>query len=399
LRETTTQYQGSARRSFFDDSELYVSGGSQSADSLLFTLPIDLNTHYANAGLRLRQRKRWKSSLRANYSSNLASQLLEQAATGLHGPGTIVPDGNVLVPFSTGIANLNLNANTSYAVGHGFGVYGGVERSQMFAPGSDPGLNSQYFTTSGGVTYSEKLHWGTVSGEYAREFGTGSMVGQTGTIEGQHYVVSAQHGNGGGPVVDATVHGSDQSIHTVQPISNRSFSAEASVSDRIAGALSARIGGGWQWSSIVNDANEFKTNGYTARISIDHPRLQLAAALNDTASNSLPFYNQLLDGLGLAGVAVVPLRPIPSDYRAMSFTLHSNPRRKIEVSGTWTRSIQHLEGTLTNNFELMNAFARYHFRRIQVEAGFIRSNQIFLFYPNTMRQRYYVRIVRNARLL
>jgi hypothetical protein len=83
----------------------------------------------------------------------------------------------------------------------------------------------------------------------------------------------------------------------------------------------------------------------------------------------------------------------------MSFTLHSNPRRKVELSAAWTRSTQHLDGALTNRFELLNAFATYHFRRIRLEAGFIRSNQIFLSYPQTMRQRYYVRVVRNARIL
>jgi hypothetical protein len=397
LRETSMQYQGSARRGFFGDSELYLSAGSQFTNSLLFTLPIDLNTRYANAGVRLMQRRRWKASVRATYSSNIASQLLEQAATSLRGPGTIVPDGNVLVPFTTGMANLNLNAITSYALGHGLGFYGSAERSEILG-GPNSALNSEYFTTSGGVTYTGKFHWGSLSGEYAREFGAGSLIGESGTIQGQHYVVSAQHG-GGATVIDLSVHGSDQSIHTDQPLSNRSLSAETSVSERVAGRFNARLGGGWQWSSIVNDANEFRTDGYTARAGIDHPRLQLSAALNDSVSNSLPFYDQLLSGLGLAAITVVPLRPIPSDYRSMSFTLHSNPRRKIEISAAWTRSTQHLDGSLTNNFELLNAFATYHFRRIQVEAGFIRSNQVFLFYPHTMRQRYYVRVVRNARIL
>jgi hypothetical protein len=399
LRETAMQSQGSARRGFLGDSELFVSAGTQSTNSLLFTLPIDLNNHYANAAVRLMQRHRWKTALRASYSSNLASQLLEQAAASLQKPGTVVPDGNVLVPFSTGVASFEVNATSTYALGHGVGLNGSVERSAIMATGANDGLNSQYVTASGGVTYSNRFHWGSLSGEYAREFGAGSLIGQSGTIDGQHYVVSAQRGGNGNTVIDGTVHGSWQNVHTAQPLSNRSFAAEGSISERIAGRFNARVGGGWQWSSIVNDANEFRTNGYTARFGIEHPRLQLSAALNDSLSNSLPFYDQLVNAVGLAGVTVVPLRPIPSDYRAMSFTLHSNPRRKVEVSAAWNRSTQHLDGALTNNFELLNAFATYHFRRIQVEAGFIRSNQVFLFYPITMRQRYYVRVVRNARIL
>jgi hypothetical protein len=198
---------------------------------------------------------------------------------------------------------------------------------------------------------------------------------------------------------DATVHGSNQDVHTSQPLSTDSFSAEGSISDRIAGSFSARLGGGWQWSSIVNAANEFRTNGYTARAGIEHPRFQLSASLNNSLSNSLPFYDQLLGGLGPGSISVVPLQVIPSDYRAMSFTVHTNPLRKVELSASWTRSNQHLDGFLSNTFELLNVFATYHFRKIQFEMGYIRSSQVFSSYPLTLRERFYVRVVRTARIL
>jgi len=399
LRETGVQYQSSARRSFLRDSELYVNAGSQSTSSLLFTLPIDLSTRYVSASLQLRQRRRWKASLRADYSSNLASQLLERAASTLGGPGAVVPDGQILTPFSRGMATFTLNGVTSVTLGHGLGLYGSVERSALFSSSQGSLLSSDYFTTSAGVTYARKFGWGNLSGEYAREFGIGSLIGQSGTIQGQNYVVSAQHGSSGGLQFDGTVHGSDQSVHTVQPLSNKSFAAEASVADRVAGGFSARIGGGWQWGSIVNGASEFRTNGYTARAGIEHSRIQISASLNNSLSNSLPFYNQLLGGLGLGSALAIPLQIVPSDYRAMSFTLHSNPLRKVELSASWTRSNQNLAGLLTNDFELLNVFATYHFRKIQFEAGYIRSNQMFLAYPQTLRGRFYVRIVRTARLL
>jgi hypothetical protein len=34
-----------------------------------------------------------------------------------------------------------------------------------------------------------------------------------------------------------------------------------------------------------------------------------------------------------------------------------------------------------------------------MELGFVRSNQSFLAYPDTLRQRFYIRFVRTARLL
>ncbi len=336
--------------------------------------------------------------LRANYSSNLASQLLERAASTLGSPGAVAPDGNILTPFSHGMANLDLSGVTTVAIGHGLGVYGSVGRSSIFSS-QDSLLNSDYFTTSGGVTYAGKFHGGNFSGEYAREFGIGSLIGQSGTIQGQHWAVSAQYGSAGGLLFDATVHGSNQDVQTAQPLASDTFSAEGSVSDRIAGSFSARLGGGWQWSSIVNAANEFRTNGYTARAGIEHPRFQISASLNNSLSNSLPFYDQLLSGLGPGSISVVPLQIIPSDYKSLSFTLHTNPLRKVELSASWTRSSQHLDGFLSNTFELLNVYATYHFRKVQFEAGYIRSNQVFSSYPLTLRERLYVRVVRTARIL
>jgi hypothetical protein len=399
LRQTVVQYQGSARRGFLQDSELYVDGGSQSTSSLLFTLPIDLTTRYAGANLRLFQRRRWKSSLRAGYTSNLASQLLALAAGSLSAPGSVAPDGNILQPFSRGIANFEVNGITNLILGKGFGAFGSVERSAIVSSDQVGPLSANYLTTSAGLTYARSFRSWNLSGEYGRECGVGSITGQSGTIQGQTYMASAQHGKSDGLQFDGTVHGSGQSVHNAQPLTNESFSVEGSVADRIFRDFSARIGGGWQWGSIVNSANEFRTNGYTARLGIEHPRFQISAALNDSLSNSLPFYNELLGGIGLASVLITPLQIIPSDYRAMNFTLHANPLRKLEVSTLWTRSRQHLDGFLTNDFELLNIYLTYRFRRIQVEAGFIRSNQTFAYYPFTLRERLYIRFSRTARLL
>ena len=399
LVQGVTQFQGSGRRSFFHDSELYVDGGSQSTSSLLFTLPIDLSTRYASANLRLMQRRRWKTSLRVAYTSDLASQLLAQVAGSLAAPGAVTPDGNVLLPFSSGISNFNLNGTTSLALNYGFGLYGSVERNTVLSSSQYGPLNADYFTTTAGVTYAGKLPWLNLSGEYAREFGEGSITGQSGTIQGQNYRLSGQHGTPDALQWEVTVHGTDQTVQNALPIADKTFSAEASVAHGVFGGFSLRLGGGWQRGSFVNAANEFRTSGYTARAGIEHARFQLSASLDDSLSNSLPYYSQLLDGVGVGAILVTPLEIIPSDFRAVSVTLHTIPLRKLEVSGFWTRSIQHLAGTLNNDFELMNVYITYHFRRIQLEAGFIRSNQIFLDYPTTLRERFYLRISRTARLI
>lgn len=399
LRQTVVQYQWSGRRSFLKDSEFYADAGSQATGSLLFTMPVDLTTHYASTALRLFQRRRWKTSLRAGYSSNLASQLLAQASGTLGGPGSIAPAANILLPFSHGLSNFNLNGITSVTLGRGWGLYGSAERSEMFSSNAGVPLNANYFATSGGVTYARAFGWGSLSGEYGRQFGLGSITGESGRIQGQTYRISAQRGQSGGLVFDGTVHGSDQSVRSILPFSNHSVAVEGSVADRVARDFSARLGGGWQWGSTVNTGNQFHTNGYTARASLDHPRFQVSASLNNAISNSLPLYNELLGGLGAGSILLGPLPVVPSDYRAMSFSLHTNPLRKLEFSALWTHSWQHLERILANDFELLNVYLTYHFRRIQVEAGFIRFNQIFASYPEMQRQRFYVRISRTARIL
>jgi len=399
LQQSVVQYQGGARRGFLGDSELYVEGGQQSTSSLLLDMPIDMSTHFVSANLRLRQRRRWKTSFRAGYTSNLASQMLALAAGSLSGIGAAAPDANILVPFSHGISNFNLNGITSVALARGWGLFGSVERSDLLSSGANGPLNTSYFTTSAGVTYAGKFRWGNLSGQYSREFGLGSITGQAGTIQGDNYQVSAQHGIPGQLQFDGTVHGTDETVHNEQPISNRTFALEGSAAHGVIGQFSLRLGGGWQRGTFVNSGNQFRSSGFTARVGIEHPRVQLTAALNDTLANSLPFYSQLLGGLGVGSVLVTPLQIIPSDYRSTNITLHTIPIRKLEVSAFWTRSSQHLAGVLNNDFQLLNVFVTYHFRRIQLEAGLIRSNQIFLSYPDTQRERFYVRVVRTARLL
>jgi len=361
---------------------------------------VDLTTHYAGLNLRLMQRRRWKTSIQANYSSNLASQLLALAGNSLAAPGTVVPDANALVPFATGISSFNINALTSATLSHGFGVFAALEHSAILNGNQQSQLSSSYTTATAGVNYVRRYTWGSVSGEYSREYGAGSVTGEAGTIQGQNYVASAQRGKSGGLVFEAIVHGSNQSVHNSQPISNNSISAEGSVADRVYGDFTARIGGGYNWGTITNNANEFRTNGYSARLGIEHPRLQISAGLNDSLSNSLPIYGQLLGSLGVASpLLIAPLQVIPSDFRSMNFTVHAMPVKKLEISALWTRSRQHLDGFLTNDFEILNVWVTYHFRRIKIDAGFIRANQVFADYPYSLHERFYVRFSRTMRIL
>jgi len=399
LEQTVNQYQGSARRSLFQDSELFVDGGSQSTSSLLITMPISLSTRYVSTNLRLRQRHRWKTSFRASYTSNIASQLLAQAAGSLVAPGSVALGGDVLAPFSHGAATFEFNGLTSAELAHGFGVYSSVERNAVLSSNLSGPLQTSYFTAEVGVTYAHRFSWGSLTGQYGRDFGVESLAGQSGTIQGQTYNLTAQHGTPDRLEYDGVLHGTDQTVHSAQPLSNHSLSIEGSVSRRVLGRFSARLGGGWQRSNFANAGADFRTNGYLARAAIEHPRVQVTFSLNDSLSNSLPFYSQLLSGLGVGAILVAPLQIIPSDYHALSFTVHANPFRKLEVSAFWTKSQQHLDGVLNNDFELLNIYLTYHFRRIQLESGFIHSNQLFANYPTAIRERFYLRVSRTARIL
>jgi hypothetical protein len=274
-----------------------------------------------------------------------------------------------------------------------------VERNGVLSASLNGPLNTNYFTTEAGVTYAHQFSWLNLTGQYGRDFGVGSVTGQSGIIQGQTYNLTAQHGTPDRLEYDGVLHGTNQTVHNAQPVINRSISIEASVSRRVVGVFSARVGGGYQRSSFVNAANEFRTNGYIARAGIEHPRVQVTFSLNDSLSNSLPFYSQLYSGFGVGSILVAPLQIIPSDYHALSFTIHTNPTRKVEISAFWTRSQQHLDGVLNNDFELLNIYLTYHFRRIQLESGLIHSNQLFANYPTTVRERFYLRVSRTARIL
>jgi hypothetical protein len=399
LEQNVTQYQASARRSLFDDSEFFINGGSQATSSILIAMPISLSTRYASANLLLRQRHRWKSSIRASYTSNIASELLAQAATTLATPGAVAIGDSILAPFNHGAATFEFNGLTSADLAHGFGVYGSVERNAVLSSSLDGPLNSNYFTTEVGVTYKHRFSWANVTGQYGQDVGVGSITGQSGFIQGQTYNLTAQHGTPDQMEYEGVLHGINQTIHNAQPLINHSVSIEGSIGHHMMGRFSGRIGGGYQRSSFVNAANEFRTNGYIARASIEHPRVQVSFSLNDSLSNSLPFYSQLFSGLGVGSILMAPLQIIPSDYHSLSFTVHSNVTRKLEISAFWTKSQQHLDGVLNNDFELLNVYLTYHFRKIQVESGLIHSSQLFLNFPTTIRERFYVRFSRTARIL
>ncbi len=399
LTQEVWQYQGSAQHNLSRDSELYITAGDQSTASQLFDIPINLSTRMASANLRLFQRHRWKTSLRANYTSNFSSQFLSQVINGLTAPGSVAPDPSVLAPLEQKISNLNLNAITSVDISHGFGLFGSADQSSLLSSSLATPFNASYFTTSVGVTYSGGFPWLHISGQYSRDFGNGSVTGQSGTIQGQNYLISVQHGTPDHIQFDGSYHGTDQSVQNALPLSSKSSGAEGSLSHNVIGSIRARAGGGWQWGVLENGGNQFRSSGYTARAGIEHRRAQVSAAINDSFGNSLPIYSQYVIYNPVAGALFSGIPTIPSDFRSMTYTVHANPVKKLEFSAVWTRSLQHLDGVLNNDFELLNIYGTYYYRRIQIESGYIRSNQVFLNYPDSRRGRFYVKISRTARIL
>jgi len=404
VTQNVTQVQASARRGFFTDSEFYTSGGTQSTSTVLLDLPFNLSTRYINTSLRMFQRRRWKASVRAGYTTNLASLLLNQIVSTLgSGPGAIAPTAAALSPVQSNLANLTMNATTSVDLTHGLGLFGNLDRGSIINNSNQPGPSASYITSTAGVSYAGKLRWGNVSAQYGRDLGQGSITGQSGTIQGQNYQFSAQRGTVDGLQLNGSVHGSDQSIQNAQPISEHSFSVEGGVARRVTGVWVARVGGGWQNGSFKSSTSEFQNGGYTARLGIEHPRFQFNGSLSSNLGNSLPIYSALAGQLALGAVLLGPVQTIPSDFRAMTLNVHANPLRKVEVSALWTRSLQHLDGVLANDFGLLDIRITYHFRKIQVEAGYLTSSQIFssylATYPQVDRGRMYVRITRQAHLL
>jgi hypothetical protein len=402
LRQQVTQFRGSARRGFLTDSELFIEGGNQFTSNTVFDQPINLTTRYASVNLRMFQRRRWKASMRAGYTSNISSLLLTQFVGGLTGNGTVAPDSSILQPFQRKTSYLNLNGLTSVDLSHGFSLYGKLDRTSVLAA-SESNLSSRYLTTAGGITFSKTYRWGSLSGQYGRSFGIGSITGQTGRISGQEYFISVQPGNPDGLQFDLSVRGSDQSVRNEMPAQESSFSSDAGVGFPLFGRLRFRLGGGIQKGNFSNQGSDFHTRGYTARIGIDHPRFQLSGSLNSNVGNSLQTFGGISGGIGLDSAFLTPLHIVPSDLRGVTVTLRLIPIRKLELSGLYTRSIQHLEGFVANDFEVVDVRATYHFRQLSIVAGYFNSIQIYssylAIYPQTERGRFYIRISRPIRLL
>ena len=229
--------------------------------------------------LRLFQRRRWKTALRAGYSSNIASQLLAQAVASLAGAGAVGPGTTVLLPFSHGISNLDISAVTNVDIGARIRSLSAASSGTRCSVRTRTGPSIR--TTSPappGLNLHEAIQVGNISGQYGRELGYGSITGQSGTIEGQTYRAGVQHSTANGMVLEGTVHGSDQTVHNAKPLSDKScVGGSRRVHARVP-AISARA-----WAAAGRGvrssapATNFATNGYTARASIEHPRFQVGA--------------------------------------------------------------------------------------------------------------------------
>lgn len=404
IQQDLLQIQGTARKSILKDAEIYLDGGRQETNNLLLTLPIHLTTNFANANLRLFQRRKWKSAVHAGYSSNVTGQLLSRALSSLSdsGPGGILPDTTVLLPFQRSLSSINLSGLTSYQFTPDLSVNGRLDQSIVYENVTSGGINAQYFTGTAGVNYTKKIRRGSVSAQYGRDLGTGSVTGQTGKISGDNYLVSFQQAVRSGTSIDATVHGSSHIIQNVQPASDRSFSAEASILQRTIGQVGVRLGGGWQNGTFQSGSTDFQTRGYTGRFGLEHPRVQVNASVNSSLGSSLATYSQLYSDVVLSSALLPGLQVVPSDLRALSISFHALPVRKLELSAYWTHSLQHLGGVVNNDFEILDAHLAYHFRRLNMEAGYTTSSQIFttfVTYPQTRRGRIYIRFSRQAKFL
>ncbi len=399
LHQRLKQYRFSARRSFLQDSELYMDAGSQSTANLLLDRPVDLTSHHASVNLRMLQKRRWRITIRAGYTSNISDLLLTRLVGGLSGNGSIAPDPSVLQPIRRAISNLNLSGLTSLDLSRGLSAYASVDRTAV-SPSGDSELNSSYLTTAGGLTYSRMFRWGHLSGQYGRSYGSGSVTGQTGRIAGQNYVVTVQPGNWEDLQLDFSIRGTDQRIFNALPAHENSFASEGSLGLRLFSQYRARFGGGWQKGAFTNAGSNFHSEGYTARIALEHPRFQINGSLNSILGNSPQAYDDVFSGIGVGSTLLTPMRIIPSDLRGVTFSLHVIPIRKLELSALYTRSIQHLGGIAANDFETIDAAATFHFRKLRFVAGFFRSAQIYASsltaYPETQRGRFYVRISRNV---
>ena len=402
LSQKGTQFRGSARRTILGDAELYLDGGTQRMSNTVLGQPIDLTTRYASANLRLFQKKKWKTSLRVGYNSNISGLLMNQLIGGLDGSGSIAPDQNVFGRLQRTTSYLNLNGLTSVELPRGFGLYVNADRTAVYADRSRE-LSSNYFTTTSGITYARSFGWGSLSGEYAPSFGFGSVTGQAGKIIGQSYVVTAQPGKPDGLQFDLTVRGNTQTVRNELPTRDHSFASDVGVSFSLAGQFRAQLGGGWQRSAFSSQGSEFRSAGYTGRAGIEHSRFQFNATLNSSGGNSIQSYDQVLTGVASSSAFLMPLHLVPSDFRGVTISLHLIPIQRFEFSALYTRSMQHLEGIVANAFEIMDISATYRFRRLQFTAGYFRSTQTYsntlAIYPETERGRFYIRLSRSAKIL
>jgi hypothetical protein len=397
LHQKLKQYRGSLRWNSLRDLELSLDAGNQSTSNLLLNRPIRLTSSFGNVNLRLFQTRRWKTSLRAGYTSNISDLLLTSLITDLSAAGSVAPDESILLPMQRTTSSLNLGGYTSVDLSHGLSTYASVDRTEV-SPAGNMELRSRNLTATAGMAYSKIFGWGNISGQYGRSYGNGSVTGQRGRIDGQNYAVTVQPGRWEALQLDFSLRGTDQRIVNELPVHNKSFAFEGNVGFRVFGGLRSRIGGGWQKSSLTNADNSFLTEGYTARAALEHRRFQIAGSLNSVLGSPLQAYDQALGGIGIDPTLLTPLQIAPSIFRGFTLSIYAVPMRMLELSTLYTRSLQRRDGVFGNDFETIDAVAKFNFRNLKFEAGYFRSAQVYtnnqIVNPETERGRFYFRVSR-----
>lgn len=395
MAQRNSHYQAVARRSLWGRSELTFSGGLLKNRSTYNELPFRQDARFANALLTLGRGRRWNGNLRVAYNSNLlGAEILKglgQPTLGLTSTAaaTSTPAGTL---FETRVNSLSVSGNGRYQVHKDWTLVGGVSQDRVTTPdGQVAAAEADSLNGSGGLMFNRRFPWAAVVGQYTVNVGTLDYgnIPDSGIL-GHSFSLHAQRGSVEKLEWTGSFTLSTQRVDQLTALRTHNRSAELSVGRRFQGFV-VRGGFGMQQSAFRDGGVDFDSDGFTFRVGIEHPRLQLHYFRNVVDGNSL----QARLGSSLPGAT---LRIIPSAFRTQTLSLRTSPWRRLEVQFFWTRGHQELDRRLNNDYDQFDLQVGYSFRLLAFHLGYARHEQSFLALPGYMRSRFYLRVSRPFRV-
>lgn len=404
LRQRFSETRASGMRPLWDGSRLVLSTGVLDTRNKFDDRPYDQYFRFSTAAFNFGNGKRLQGNLRAGYSSNRVgtglstTPLIPSGQSFANSPGS---EALLIYPWLSYSSNLSLSSNLSYQLYPDWRIFGGVTQGRVRTPDKLTRRNSDYLTGRAGMNFQRRFSWVTLIGQFNMDRGRTRYGPLRSRLRGRAFSVSARHGSVDHLELAISYDRSGQRVDSITNLTGGHRSGEFTVTRRLRRVgLLLRGGAGFQRSFFQDGHIDYRSSGLTFQADVEHHLVQAHYFRNTSDGTTLldllfnPSNGSSVSPLLLG----VPMMSSLFAYHSQTLHVRTTPWRRFEADLLWTQNSQRFNEQVSNNFSQLIIRAKYRFRMLTFETGYINYEQLLLGLSPFMRHRIYVRISRRFRL-